>query len=338
MVKLKTAVIGCGSVSVMHLDSASALPQSDLRAVCDIIPEKAAAAAKKYGAAAYTDYKKMLEAEQPDVVHICLPHYLHAPVSQYALSHGANVLCEKPMSIKYSDAEKTVEAAEKADRLYGVIFQCRYNHPAALVKKRIVSGKLGRVLCARVTLTWSRSDEYYSGSDWKGTWDKEGGGVVIDQAIHALDLANWMIDSVPVSVQSSLHNRGHDKMKVEDSAEGFIRYENGATLGFWAMNNYLIDEPIEIRLHCERGNAVLSYNDAEITYFDQGSETCHNPKQDLVAYSGGREYWGTRHAVQINQFYNSVLRGESPEISGREALKLQKLICEIYDRNDNKLL
>lgn len=335
MEKLKVAVIGCGNISVMHLDSIVSFDDVELVAVCDVKPERAEAASKKYGGKVYTNHIEMLENENLDAVHICLPHYLHVPIAIDAFNHGVNVLSEKPMSIKYEDAQTAVETAEKCGVQYGVIFQCRYNAPSKLIKQRITDGKLGAVKCGRTTLTWYRPDNYYDSSDWKGTWDKEGGGVVIDQAIHSIDLANWMIDSKPVEISSSLHNRNHSIMVVEDSAEGLIKYENGALLSFYAMNNYLVDEPIEIRLLCENGKAVFSYDNATITYNDGTVETAENKPDEMFKYTGGKEYWGFQHAVQIRQFYNALQGKEELQISGKEALKIQNIICQIYANNDN---
>ncbi len=333
MRKLKAAVIGCGCISVMHLDSITYLDEAELVAVCDIKEELAKKTAQKYKAKAYTDYNEMFEREKLDVVHICLPHYLHTKVSCEAFKKGINVICEKPMSIKYEDAVEAVELAEECGVKYGIIFQCRYNPPSVLVKKRIIDGKLGKVKCGRSVLTWYRPENYYGGSDWKGTWDKEGGGVIIDQAIHSLDLANWMIGSKVKEVQASLKNRNHPSMMVEDTGEGLIKYENGVQLSFYAMNNYFVDEPIEIRLLCENGNAIFSYDKAEITYNDGTVEVEEN-NMITIEYDGGKDYWGNCHVVQIGQFYRSVLGLEELEISGREALKIQKIICDIYEKGD----
>lgn len=327
---LKVAVIGCGSISCMHLDPAAALEEAELVAVCDIDSDRAERAAQKYNAKPYTDYMEMFEKEQLDAVHICLPHYLHTKVACDAFKKGINVISEKPMSIKYEDAVEAVELAEKCGVKYGVIFQCRYNTPSMFVKQRIEDGKLGKVKCGRTTLTWYRPDNYYDDSDWKGTWEKEGGGVIIDQAIHSIDLANWMIDSNPLEIQASLHNRNHEIMVVEDTGEGLIKYENGALLSFYAMNNYFVDEPIEIRLVCEKGKVIFSYDRAEISYYDGTFEAVNNKPQKMVSYTGGKDYWGTQHAVQIRQFYRSVLGLDELEISGKEALKIQKIVCEIY--------
>lgn len=337
MKKTRVAVIGCGSISVMHLDSIHAFEDLELVAVCDIKEDRAKICAKKYGVKYYTDHITLLDEEKPDAIHICLPHYLHVPVACDAFRRGVSVLSEKPMSIRYEDAVGAVNLAKEMKVQYGVIFQCRYNTPCALVKRRILEGALGKVRCGRITLTWYRPDNYYDASDWKGTWDKEGGGVVIDQAIHSLDLANWMIDSKPLSIQSSLHNRNHANMIVEDSAEGFIQYENGASLAFFAMNNYCVDEPIEIRLCCEKGNVIFSYDKAEISYNDGRVETVLNQTDDILCQSGGKEYWGFKHSEQIRQFYNALAGKEELEISGEEALKIQQIVCKIYENNDCKI-
>ena len=123
-------------------------------------------------------------------------------------------------------------------------------------------------------------------------------------------------------------------MVVEDTAEGLIKYKNGALLSFYAMNNYFIDEPIEIRLYCENGTARLSYDQAIISYNDGTVEQTENHPQKIVSYSGGKDYWGTQHAVQIYQFYKSIFGKEELEISGKEALKIQKIICDIYKNSD----
>lgn len=172
MDKLRVAVIGCGNVSVMHFDSIAAFDDVQLVAVCDVKQERAVAASKKYGGRVYTDHNTMFANEKFDAVHICLPHYLHVPVAIDAFKKGINVLSEKPMSIKYEDALSAVHTADECGVKYGVIFQCRYNRPSKLVKRRITDGKLGAVKCGITTLTWYRPDNYYDSSDWKGTWEK----------------------------------------------------------------------------------------------------------------------------------------------------------------------
>ncbi len=325
--KLRVAVIGCGRISVMHFASIKMLDE-ELVGCCDIRIERAEEASARFGGAVYTDYIKMLDELKPDAVHLCLPHYIHSRVAIDAFHRGVAVLTEKPMDVSYESAERAVEVAKELGVPFGVIFQCRYNNSAQLVKRAVESGRLGKILSARSILTWCRSNDYYNDSDWKGTWDKEGGGVVIDQAIHSIDLVNWIVDSKVRRISATLSRRSEKVCVVEDTAEGLIEYENGVVYGFYCMNNYASDEPIEIRLDCENGKVVFGYDDAYITYNDGTTEEAH---QDVAcAYDGGMEYWGVQHVRQIRQFYAS-LRGEEPlEISGEVALRTHKLICDIY--------
>lgn len=326
---LRVGIVGCGNIFTMHVTSTTHLENAKLVGVCDIKKDRADKAAEKFNVKAYYDYKDLIKKELIDVVHICVPHYLHPIISKYALEHDVNVLCEKPMAIKWEDAVNNVALAEKNNLKYGIIFQCRFNDTARLIKQNLENGKLGKVISARVVLTWCKPDSYYALSDWKGTWDKEGGGVVIDQAIHSLDLANWFINDEPISVQAHLTNRGHSIMEVDDTGEGFIRYKNGATLSFWAMNNYGCDEPIEIRLLCENGKAVMSYDDAVIT-FNDGTQLTASTQNPEIVYENGKDYWGFQHIREIADFYDTVETDREPFISGKEALKIQKIICEIY--------
>ncbi|MBR4872653.1 MAG: Gfo/Idh/MocA family oxidoreductase [Clostridia bacterium] len=327
MKQLRIGIIGCGRISVMHFEAAVDLEEAILVACADVKPERAEEKAEKYGIVAYTDYKKMIAREDLDVVQICLPHYLHSEVAIYAMEQGLDVITEKPMDVDVASAERAIAVSRATGRKFGVISQCRYNDSAQLVKKAVQSGKLGRILSARSTLTWSRSDDYYSHSDWKGTWDKEGGGVVIDQAIHSIDLVRFIVDDEVESVSCNMANRRHKIVDVEDSAEGFITFKNGTTYGFWCMNNYSCDEPIEIRLNCERGKVVFGYNEAKIQYKDGTVEEVKKAPQTFK----GKDYWGNWHVRQLSNFYRACLDLEPLEIDGEEALKTHKLICRIYD-------
>ena len=334
--KLRVGVIGCGRISVMHFVSIGSIDEVELVACCDIKKERADAAAKEYGVKAYTSYEEMLDTEKLDAVHLCLPHHLHCKVAIAAFERGVHVLTEKPMDIDYASAENAVKRAKELGVTFGVIFQCRYNNSAKLVKDAVTGGRLGKIISARSTLTWTRPDDYYAGSDWKGTWDKEGGGVVIDQAIHSIDLVRWVVDSEVESVSCSMANRGHKLVDVEDSAEGLVTFRNGVKYGFYCMNNYGCDEPIEIRLYCEKGRVIFGYDDATITYNDGTVETAHQDENKL-SYKGGKDYWGIHHVKQIRQFYDALLGKAELEISGEEALKTHKLVMDIYECGKAKM-
>ena len=327
--KIRVGVIGCGRISVMHLSAIYDIEATELVAVCDIVKERADEAAAKYGVAAYYDHIEMLKSEKLDAVHLCLPHYIHSKVAIDAFEYGVAVLTEKPMDVSYEAAAEAVRIAKEKNVQFGVIFQCRYNDPAVLVKAALKSGKLGKILSARSTLTWCRDVSYYADSDWKGTWDKEGGGVIIDQAIHSIDLVNWMIDSKPTRISVALSKHSTKPLYVEDTADGYIEYENGSTYSFWCTNNYAVDEPIEIRHCCEKGKVIFGYTDAVITYNDGTKEEAH--QGEMRAVNGGKSYWGNWHARQIEQFYRAYRGLEPLEISGEEALKIHSLIMKLYE-------
>ncbi|MDK2811484.1 MAG: UDP-N-acetyl-2-amino-2-deoxyglucuronate dehydrogenase [Petroclostridium sp.] len=329
---LKAGIIGCGNIYGMHAISLNLLDDVKLAAVCDVKEERAKNAAQQYNCTYYTDYKKMIENEGLDVVHICTPHYLHAEMAVYAANKGVNILTEKPMSIKLEDAEAMIKAAKDNNVVLGVIFQNRYNPGSKLIKETLQSGKLGKIISGRALVAWHRPDEYYIKSDWKGTWDKEGGGVVIDQAIHTLDLLRWFVNDEIEYVDANIYNRAHEIIEVEDSAEGVIKYKNGVITGFMAINYYGYDAPVEIELYCENGIAKMTGHQATIKFNDFTEISAdRNPNEGEHLGNGFKLYWGISHKVQITKFYDALKKGEKIDITGDEAIKTQKMICAIYD-------
>ncbi|MEJ6950441.1 Gfo/Idh/MocA family protein [Natronospora cellulosivora (SeqCode)] len=336
MSKYRVGIIGCGNIFPMHAVSVKELECAELVAVCDNKEERAKAKAKEFAVDFYLDYKEMIDQANLDVVHICTPHYLHAEMAIYACKAGVNVLTEKPMSIKLEDAEDMVKAAKENDVTLGVIFQNRYNPGSILIKETLESGALGKVLSAKLAVTWDRSDEYYSNSDWKGTWEKEGGGVVIDQAIHTMDLLRWFVDDEISYVEANIGNRAHEIIEVEDSAEGVIKYKNGTVTGFYTINYYSYNAPVEIELHCEKGIAKLVSDNASVK-FNDGREYIAGPNpNETFNYGNVKSYWGVSHSKQINNYYESILKGVKPDLTGDEAIKTQKMICAIYDSGKSR--
>ncbi|MBC2579525.1 Gfo/Idh/MocA family protein [Clostridium sp. DJ247] len=334
----KVAIIGCGNIFPMHAQSVKALENTKIVAVCDVKEDRAKAKGEQYDCSFYTDYKEMLSKEDIDVVHICLPHYLHAEVAIYAATLGKNILTEKPMSIKLEDAEAMIQTAKKNNVTLGVIFQNRYNPGSQLIKKTLESGELGKILSGKLEVTWNRSDEYYSRSDWKGTWDKEGGGVIIDQAIHTMDLMRWFVDSEIDYIDANISNRAHEIIQVEDSAEGVIKYKNGVVTAFYAINYYSYDAPVKIELHCEKGIANMVADRAHIKLKDGREFIADNNPEDTFDYGNGvKGYWGMSHAKQIKNYYEALREGKQPEINGEEAIKTQKIICSIYESGKKRV-
>lgn len=330
---LRVGVIGCGRIADVHLRAAYEAEGVKLVACCDVIKERARATAAEYGIRAYTDFRKMIRRKRLHAVHICLPPYLHSVVANYCFLKKVHVISELPMAIDPENAESAVRFAELTGVQYGVILQYRYNAPTLFVKEALASGKLGRILSARSVLTWSRPDSYYEECSWRGTWEKAGGGVVISEAIHEIDLVNWLVGSEVDTVSCTMTNRAHSSHFVEDSAEGLITYKNGVRYGFYCMNNYESDAPAEIHLACEHGEVTFGHRGAVIRYHD-GRITEMNEK-DAAIY-GYRGYRGSRHAAQIHQFYRACRGEEELEVSGRAALATHRLIYALYEEAERR--
>lgn len=325
MSRLKVAVIGCGNVSVVHLAPIVESDVADLIAVCDIKPQRAKAAGEKHGVPWYTNYQDVLDLE-PDAIHICTPHNSHAEITIAAAKKGVHVLTEKPMSISLKDADRMIEVAEQNKVKLGVIFQNRYNASSQAVREVVHSGKLGKILGCRMFVTWNRSDEYYSRSDWKGTWDQEGGGVLIDQAIHTIDLMQWVMGDIDF-LEASIDNRNHDLIDVEDIAEATIFFKNGAIGSLYACNYYSYDADVFLEIHGEKGVARIEKDDALIKINGEPDQLI---TQTSTSVTLGKSYWGVNHKTQIEHFYKAILENTAVEIPGQSGRKALEIVRSIY--------
>lgn len=328
----KAAIVGCGNIYPMHANAIKKLPNVELVAVCDVKEDRARLASETYGCSYYVSYQEMFDQEAIDVVHICLPHYLHEVVTVEAAERGIHILTEKPMSTTVASAKRMIEVTKAKQVAFGVIFQNRYNIGSATLKQLAASGELGKLQAGKLQVTWSRDDDYYSLSDWKGTWEKEGGGVIIDQAIHTIDLVNWVIDGTPDFVDATIQSRFHTKIEVEDFAEGVIHYKEGYHISFMANNYYSYDAPVEIELHFEKAIVKVIGARVEINFLDGRAKIIQDiPAEDYVENGlASKTYWGTGHITQLKEFYQSLVAPQPLIVSGESALKTQILVEGIY--------
>jgi predicted dehydrogenase len=327
----KVGLIGCGNIFPMHAMSLKNIRGVEIQAVCDIKLPRAVAQAQKYNCNYYTNYGQMFSKEQLDAVHILTPHHLHAPLAIYAAKKKVNILVEKPMALNPQEAQKMIEAAQENKVKLGVIFQNRYNPAAKLISARFKSRALGKLISAKLVLSWHKPDEYYSKSEWKGTKQKEGGGVVIDQAIHSLDLLNYLTNDNLDFVYAHVANRMHKIVKVEDVAEGIIKFKKGSYICFYTINYYSYDADVETELHCQKARVKIIKDSCWIEYYNGKKEKALPHPKDYIDYGDGvRDYWGHCHLLQIKDYYNSLRKNKAPFIDGAEAKKTQDLVWAIY--------
>ena len=312
---IRVGIIGCGNISLRHLDAAVSAEEAKLVACCDINKDRARAAAKKYGIRAYRSYRRMIRRGRLDAVHICLPHYQHTAVANYCLMKKLHILSEKPMATTLEGAELTVRYAEVMKKKYGVVLQYREGAPARLVREALASGRLGKLLSVRSVLALPAAP---LGDEWRGSPTKEGGGILLDEGVQVFDLVGSLVGSTPLSVSCSLAHRGEGAAELEDTAEGLVVFENGVRYSFYCVRGQGDTAPMEIRLVCEEGEAYLTYERAEITYRDGTTETA-------------AERADGAHARLAGQFYRAC-RGEGePEVSGADALLAHRLVFALYE-------
>ena len=325
----KSAIAGCGAIAPLHIKALE-----DLNIQITAVSDPDSSKTQKYqNAAHYTDYESMINAGGFDVLHICLPHYLHAPAAIYAMKRGIHVLCEKPMATTMEDAEEMIKVAEAYNVKLGIIFQNRYNPGSQLIKSVLNSGVLGKPLNGWLKVTWHRNEKYYTESGWRGKWETEGGGVLINQSIHTFDLMNYFMGGKPNYIEASIANRAHPSIEVEDVAEGVIAYgQEGdeVKVSFYATTMFPYDAPVMLEIICEKGKITMTGDSAVIEHAN-GKIEKSAPEDDKSLPPGTKSYWGVSHSKQIKAFYESLAKNEKPEIDGKAAIITQKLINGIYE-------
>lgn len=306
---LKAAIVGCGGIAQVHGKVLHDFEGAELVACADIIPERAEKLAATYGGKAYTSLEEMLEKEEVDVLHICTPHYLHTPMMKYAVEKGLKVFCEKPPAMTFEQWDEFKEAAKNKD--VAICFQNRYNQSVQHIKELMESGVTGAIKGARAFVTWCRGESYYVDSGWRGSLTTEGGGVLINQSIHTLDLMVYLVGAAKAVDASCCNHHLKGVIEVEDTMEALIDF-GGFNGLFYATTAYSTDSPVMVEFVCE--NCFIRMEEKELTvrYNDGKTEHfCFDESENGV----GKSYWGSGHHACISDFYNHVSKGEKAPIN-----------------------
>jgi UDP-N-acetyl-2-amino-2-deoxyglucuronate dehydrogenase len=322
----RAAVIGCGTVSIVHVQAIAAVPAAQLVGVCDTDPGRA----QRYGVPAFTDHREMLAAVRPDVVHICTPHDQHVPAALDSLEAGAHVLLEKPVAHTVADADRLISAAAAYPaRKVGVCLQNRYNATSQAAHRLLASGELGAVLGSSASVLWHRDAAYYADRPWRGRLSRSGGGVLINQAIHTLDLLQWLLGEVA-------EVRGHTGryalsggVDVEDTAQVLLRHAGGARTVFAATLAHVVDAPVTIEIITERATLLIR-EDLTLSHADGRVERVAEAR----LATGGRAHWGASHQLLIADFYRTLAEPHPFWIGAREGSRSLRLVDRIYRLND----
>ncbi|BCW61541.1 Gfo/Idh/MocA family oxidoreductase [Paenarthrobacter sp. MSM-2-10-13] len=319
------AVIGCGDISTIHFAALATMDNAELVAVCDTDPDRLQAAEAAHGVPGYADYLDMLQKVRPDVVHVCTPHHLHASVAADCLERGVNVIVEKPLAHTLAEGQRLIEVAERSEAKIAVCFQNRYNATSQAMHELLDGGTLGQVIGASATVMWHRDASYYRNRPWRGTWAEGGGGLMMNQAIHTVDLLQWLVgDVAKVEGHASTRSLG-GVIEVEDTAEFVAEHVNGARSVFYSTLANAVNAPVTLDIVTEKATLSLR-GDLTVSYADGTVDVI----PERVAESGGRSYWGVSHELLIADFYNKLQDAGPFWINPAEAGKSLRIIKDIY--------
>lgn len=323
---VRAAVVGCGDISTVHLAALHDLEPVDLVGVCDIDQDRASSAATAHGVPAYTDCRAMLDALRPDVVHVCTPHDQHAPVAVECIGRGIHVVLEKPVAHTLADAQPVLEASRANPAVkVAVCFQNRYNRAAQEAYRLIAGGSLGAVRGASATVAWHRTSEYYASGPWRGQRARSGGGVLMNQAIHTLDLVQWFLGPV-THVGSRIGTLAlGEYVDVEDTAQLVMDHESGSRSVLFATVANSVDSPVTIEVDTEHARLLIR-GDLTVAYADGRTEVV----EERRATSTGRAYWGVSHELLVADFYRRLDDPEPFWIGPPEGVAALAVLDEVY--------
>ncbi|MDE6373749.1 MAG: Gfo/Idh/MocA family oxidoreductase, partial [Clostridia bacterium] len=324
---MRVAIIGTGAIAPLHIRAITNCKQQ-IVALCDVDCKKAENLNGQFGlnAKIYTDYKEMLNAEEIDAVHICTPHYLHAEMICEALKRNIHTLCEKPLAISFEQLDRIEEAVKNSSATLGVNLQNRYNKSVLYVKE-FFEGK--KIKSAEAHLVWERNADYYAQGEWRGKWATEGGGVMINQALHHLDVLQF-ICGMPVKVTASVGNYSlRNVVEVEDTAFGLFTLPDGGNFIVHATNAAKHCFPIGVMFNGGKDTAEISADNIIV------NGKFLTKSNGLPVF--GKEEWGTGHQNLITDFYDCLQSGKKFGVDFYEGSKVVRLVLSMYRSHGNEI-
>lgn len=335
-IKVGFAVVGLG-IGMAHAEGIVGSDYAYLVCGCDIDEARREKFAKLYPEAEVTDsFDSILKNENVDVVCICLPTYMHADFACRALMAGKHVLCEKPADIMVERAMKIAEAEKISGRMAGFVFQNRFNYNMYPIYEAVRSGRLGKIYLGTFSVKWFRKQSYYDANGgWRGTWDKDGGGSLMNQSIHTVDLMLSLLGNDVVSVQSAGGVVNHD-IEAEDMTASLITFENGAVATFVSTTCAYDGLSTEIGIYGTEGS-IEADADKMIRWRMKDDPDGIEEEKILERYGFGNMCASSYHpnircghGYMIDDMANAVLEGRRPVIGIDEAVKSIRLIEQVY--------
>jgi len=349
---IKTAIIGCGKVGHLHAKALGDINNAELVAVYDNDITRANSYAEQYGIPAFDSIEKMIGDTGVQAVIVCTPHPVHKESALAALNSGAHVIIEKPLASTLRDCDDIIEKAKEKKLLVGVVSQRRFYRPCMRIRKAIDEGKIDKPVLGIVTMLSWRDEAYYNSDPWRGSWKHEGGGVLVNQAPHQLDLLLWYMGEVD-TVYGAWANLNHPYIEVEDTAIAVIRFKNGA------LGNIVMSNSQNPALYCNvhifgsNGASVGVQTDGGAMFIAGMSSITEPPVNDLWTVSGEEDMlakWKKEdsdffisidamtyyHKLQLENFIDAVKLGSNPLVDSSAGRRTVELFTAIYRSNRDK--
>lgn len=331
---MKYALIGCGRISVNHMISALN-NKLDIVGFCDLKNENIDIAINKTGCnlsniKRYSDYKKMIDVEKPDIVAIATESGKHAEIALYCIKKHIHVIVEKPMAMSIEDADRMIEEAKKNSVKICVCHQNRFNSAVVALKKALVEGRFGKISHASMCVRWNRGKDYYEQASWRGTWEQDGGSLM-NQCIHGIDLLLYLLDDEVITVYGQTRQHFHKYLQAEDIGMAVLSFSNGSIATIEGTVN-VFPKNLEETFHIfgEKGTVKIggtSANNIDIWEFKDEQPEDKSLK-NLVEVTSN--VYGNGHSRLYKNMIDAINNDCEPLVSGIEGRRALEIVLSIY--------
>lgn len=347
------AILGCGKVAHLHAKAVQNLKNARLAGVWSRTPKTAIMFAAQYGTTFYAEITDLTKREKIDLVIVCTPHPFHLQPVLEAVKAGANILVEKPLASTLEDSDKMIDACKKAGVKLGVISQRRWYEPVKRVKDAIEAGKIGRPVFGTINMLGWRNKNYYDADEWRGTWKMEGGGVLVNQAPHQLDILLWFMGEID-EVFGLWTNLNHPYIEVDDTAVAIVKFKNGGIGNIIVSNSQKPGIYGKVHVHGENGASVGVQTDGGAMFIAGVPGYIEPPLNDIWTIDGEEnllEKWKDADSAhfnsidpmvyymerQIEDFLHAIENNTEPLVTGEDGRRTVELFTAIYrSTRDNK--
>lgn len=335
MKTIKFGIIGCGAISYNHADAINVIDNAKLIACSDVNEKSLEVFSEKYDIIGYKNVEDMLVNSEIDVICICTPSGLHSKFAVMAANQKKHIIIEKPMALTVKQCDEIINASEKNNIKVEVICQNRFKNTFRFVKSIIEQGKLGKIVSADIYMKYYRSPEYYATSNWKGTWAMDGGGALMNQGIHGVDIMLFMLGNVK-SVFGHAKTLARD-IEVEDTASAIIEYENGAIGVIQGTTSVAPGYPRKVEINGTNGSITLIEGDISIWDVPNVKQ----PKSQSESSKSFKDPMGFTiegHVMQITDMVEAIINDRPPFVDQYEGKRAVELITAIYESSNKRKL